>query len=71
MQSNERLVYLSPGELLKCLSLTLAGDSSPVHTWDASSEKFRTSESEEREVRVVLDGMDEVVCERRVSVPCP
>ena len=37
--------------------------------WNATHEEFKTSETEEYVVRIVLDGMDEVICERRVLAP--
>lgn len=58
---------MSTDELLEALSLLLAGDSSTIHLWDESVERFIGFEGDGQHVRVALDGMDKVVCERFVG----
>lgn len=64
---NEHLVYLSKEELFECLTTVLLGCSSALQYWERTSERFVSRSADGKKVRLVLDGMDDVVCERYLA----
>ena len=60
-------IYVTEQELLTSLKMTVLGISSPLHTWDSSSEKFVQSGTGNNEMRnsIIVDGKDETVSSRQ------
>ena len=63
---DDQLRYLSAQDLIDCLSSTLIGNSSSIHRWDADRGRFVATDpsGEGRGVKIIIDGMDEVVSDR-------
>ncbi|KAF8800245.1 gamma-tubulin complex, DGRIP91/SPC98 component protein [Phlegmacium glaucopus] len=60
-------VYVTEQELLASLKMTVLGISSPLHTWNSSSERFVQSGTVNTGMRnsIVVDGKDEIVSSRQ------
>ncbi|KAF5386245.1 hypothetical protein D9615_002656 [Tricholomella constricta] len=62
------MVYVTQGNLLNALKMTVLGTSSVYHTWDVSSERFIQAGLEDKKNGFILmDGKDEVVSQSLIS----
>lgn len=59
-------VCVTEQELLVSLKMTVLGISSPLHTWNSSSETFIQPGTENSGIRnpIIVDGKDEIVTSR-------
>lgn len=59
-------VCVTEQELLASLKMTILGISSPLHTWNSSSERFLQSGTGNNLIRnsIIVDGKDEIVTSR-------
>jgi hypothetical protein len=59
------LIYVSLLDLLRSLKLTVLGTSSPLHTWDAASERFvERGRLMDQKGIIMIDGKGEIVSAR-------